>query len=172
MGRRQDQLARIRQARKEMEAETAEARQRQQEAEEARAKADAAREADAAAAEQAERNKKAEAAAAKAKAGREKAIEAAENACLEPPDLEPLAAEAMPRRGLARRADRSPTGKSQRNHRCAEGFAYTDPDSHLMKSDGHYIQGYNYQLAVDSDHQVIVAIGVSNQPPDAEHLEP
>jgi len=25
---------------------------------------------------------------------------------------------------------------------------------------------------VDSDHQVIVAVGVSNQPPDVEHLEP
>ena len=36
---------------------------------------------------------------------------------------------------------------------------FTDPDSHLMKSDGHYIQGYNCQLPVDSDHQVIVALG-------------
>jgi hypothetical protein len=41
-----------------------------------------------------------------------------------------------------------------------------------MKSDGHYIQGYNCQLAVDSDHQVIVATGVSNQAPDVEHLDP
>jgi len=41
-----------------------------------------------------------------------------------------------------------------------------------LKSDGHYIQGYNCQLAVDSDHQVIVALGVSNQAPDVEHLEP
>ena len=95
---------------------------------------------------------------------REKAIEAAEIAGVEPPDLEPLAPEAMPRRGLARMADGTPTTKTQRN--------FTDPDSHLMKSDGHYIQGYNCQLAVDSDHQVIVATGVSNQPPDVEHLEP
>ena len=41
-----------------------------------------------------------------------------------------------------------------------------------MKSDGGWIQGYNGQAAVDGDHQVIVAIGVSNQPPDVEHLEP
>ena len=27
-------------------------------------------------------------------------------------------------------------------------------------------------MAVDSDHQVIVAVGVSNQSPDVEHLEP
>jgi hypothetical protein len=41
-----------------------------------------------------------------------------------------------------------------------------------MKSDGYYIQSYNCQLAVGSHHQVIVATGVSNQPPDVEHLEP
>jgi len=164
--RRQDRLVRIRQARKEMEAETAAAtaQQRQEEAEEARAKAAAASESEAPAAEQTELNKKAEATAAKAKAAREKAIEAAEQAGAEPPDLEPLAADAMPRRGLARKADGTPTSKTQRN--------FTDPDSHLMQSGGSYLQGYNCQLAVDSDHQVIVAIGVSNQPPDVEHLVP
>jgi transposase len=164
--RRQDRLARIRQARKEMEAETAAAaaRQRHEEAEEAMAKAAAARDADAPATEQAELNKKAEAAAAKAKAARDQAIEAAEIAGVEAPDLEPLAADAMPRRGLARKADGTPTTKTQRN--------FTDPDSHLMQSGGAYLQGFNCQLAVDSDHQVIVAIGVSNQPPDAEHLAP
>jgi hypothetical protein len=41
-----------------------------------------------------------------------------------------------------------------------------------MQSGGSYLQGYNCQLAVDRDHQVIVAVGVSNQPPDVEHLEP
>jgi transposase len=164
--RRQDRLERIRQARKEMEAETAAAaaRQRQEEADQARVEADASKEADAPAAEQAELNKRAEAAAVKAKAAREKAMETAAEAGLEPPDLEPLAAEAMPRRGLARKANGTPTQKTQRN--------FTDADSHLMKSNGHYIQGYNCQLAVDSDHQVIVALGVSNQAPDVEHLEP
>jgi hypothetical protein len=149
-----------------MEAETAAAtaRQRQQDAEEARAQAAAARESDAPAADQAELNKKAETAAAKANAAREKAIEAAETAGVEPPELEPLVAEAMPRRGLARKADGTPTKKTQRN--------FTDPDSHLMQSGGSYLQGYNCQVAVDSDHQVIVAVGVSNQPPDVEHLEP
>ena len=73
---------------------------------------------------------------AKAKATREKAIEAAKEAGLGPPDLEPLTAEAMPRRALARKADGTPTSKTQRN--------FTDADSHLMKSDGHYIQGYNW----------------------------
>ena len=164
--RRQDRLARIRQARKEMEAETAAAaaRQRQEEAEEARAKAAAAEESDAAAEEQSALNRKAEATEAKAEAALEKANEAAEDAGLEPPDLEPLTCDAMPRRGLARKADGTPTKKTQRN--------FTDADSHLMQSGGSYLQGYNCQLAVDSDHQVIVAVGVSNQPPDVEHLEP
>lgn len=164
--RRQDRLERIRQARKEMEAETAAAaaRQRHEEADQARAEADAAKEADAPEVEQAELNKRAEAAAVKAKAAREKAIDAAKEAGLEPPDLQPLEGEAMPRRGLARKANGTPTQKTQRN--------FTDPESHLMKSDGHYIQGYNCQVAVDSDHQVIVAVGVSNQAPDVEHLAP
>jgi hypothetical protein len=164
--RRQDRLARIRQARKEMEAETAAAaaRQRQEHAEEAQAEAASARDADAPADEQIELNRKAEAAAAKAKVTRETANEAAEDAGLQPPDLEPLACDAMPRRGLARKADGTPTKKTQRN--------FTDADSHLMQSGGSYLQGYNCQLAVDSDHQVIVAVGVSNQPPDVEHLEP
>jgi IS5 family transposase len=78
----------------------------------------------------------------------------------------------MPYRGLAHRADGSPTTKTQRNHRCAEGCAYTDPDSHIVKSDGNVLQGYNCQAVVDGDHQVIVAMGVSNQPPDVEHLVP
>jgi len=149
-----------------MEAETAAAtaRQRQEEAQKARAKSSEAQKADAPPAEQAELRKRAEAAAAMAKAARDNAIEAAEKAGLEPPDLEPLAADAMPRRGLARKADGTSTPRSQRN--------FTDPDSHLMQSGGSYLQGYNCQVADDSDHQVIVAVGVSNQPPDVEHLEP
>jgi len=163
---RQVRLARIRQARNEIRAETAAAtaRQWQEEAEASRAKAAASREADAPAAEQAELNRKAQTAEAKAKAAREKAIEVAQDAGLETPDLEPRSAEAMPRRGLARRADGTPTRKIQCN--------FIDSDSRLMQSGGSYLQGYNCQLAVDSDHQVIGAVGVNNQPPDVEHLEP
>ena len=46
----------------------------------------------------------------------------------------------MPRRGLARKADGTPKGKTQRN--------FTDPDSNLMQLSGSYLQGYNCQLAV------------------------
>jgi len=41
-----------------------------------------------------------------------------------------------------------------------------------MKSDVNLLQGYDCQSVVDGDHQVIVAMGVSNQPPDPEHLVP
>ena len=41
-----------------------------------------------------------------------------------------------------------------------------------MQSGGSCLQGYNFQLAVDSDHQVSMAVGVSNQPPDVEHRIP
>jgi hypothetical protein len=47
---------------------------------------------------------------------------------VKPLDLEPLADEAMPRRGLTRKTDGTPTRKIQRN--------FTDPDSHLMQSGG------------------------------------
>ena len=33
-----------------------------------------------------------------------------------------------------------------------------------MQSGGSYLQGYDCKLAVDSEHQVIVAVGMSNQP--------
>ncbi len=100
----------------------------------------------------------------KAKAARELAIEKANEAGLEPQGLESQPADAMPYRGLAHRADGSPTARTQRN--------FTDPDSHIVKSDGNVLQGYNCQAVVDGDHQVIVAMGVSNQPPDVEHLVP
>jgi len=159
--RRQDRLDKIRQARKELEAETAAAaaRQRQQDAEAARQKADAAE-----AQQRSSLQQRASAAAAKANAARDLAIEKAAIAGLEPPDLEPLAPDAMPRRGLPASAAGVPDAKAQRN--------FTDPDSHIMKTDGGWIQGYNCQAAVDGDHQVFVAVGVSNQPPDTEHLEP
>jgi len=58
----------------------------------------------------------------------------------------------------------NPKPQAQRN--------FTDPDSHILKGADGWIQGYNAQSAVDGDDQVIVAIGVSNQPSDAVHLLP
>jgi hypothetical protein len=165
--RRQDRLEKISQARKALEAEAAAAASRDRAkqataAEAAAAAADAEAEADAS--EQHKLRKKADRSREKAEAARDLAIEKAGEAGLEPDGLEPRAADAMPQRGLAHRADGSPKASTQRN--------FTDPDSHIMKSDGNMLQGYNCQAAVDGDHQVIVAMGVSNQPPDVEHLKP
>jgi len=165
--RRQDRLEKIRQARKALEAEAAAAAARDRAkqaaaAEAAAAAADAEVEADAS--EQQKLREKVDRSREKAEAARDLAIEKAGEAGLEPEGLEPQAADAMPHRGLAHRANGSPTAAAQRN--------FTDPDSHIMKSDGNLLQGYNCQAAVDGDYQVIVAMGVSNQPPDVEHLVP
>ena len=41
-----------------------------------------------------------------------------------------------------------------------------------MQSEGTYLQSYNSQLTLESKHQLIVAVDVSNQLPVVEHLEP
>jgi transposase len=57
-----------------------------------------------------------------------------------------------------------PAATAQRN--------FTDPESRIMKNNTGYLQGYNAQIAVDAESQVIVADAVTNQAPDQEHLEP
>ena len=57
-----------------------------------------------------------------------------------------------------------PVPRAQRN--------FTDPDSKIMKGADGFIQAYNAQAAVDGQSQVIVAHDVSNQPVDAEQLQP
>jgi transposase len=162
--RREDRLKKIRQARQALEAEAAAAAARDRAKQAAEAEA-AVTEAEAAGAgEQQKLRDKAVKAREKAEAAKELAIEKAKEADLEPQGLELQPADAMPYRGLAHRADGSPTPAAQRN--------FTDPDSHIVKSDGNVLQGYNCQAVVDGDNQVIVAMGVSNQPPDVEHLVP
>ena len=164
--RREDRLKKIREARQALEAEAAAAaaRDRARQAAAAEAAVADAEKTDAEDGEQQKLRDKAAKAQEKAETARELAIEKAKEAGLEPQGLEPQAADAMPYRGLAHRADGSPTPAAQRN--------FTDPDSHIVKSDGNVLQGYNCQAAVDGDHQIIVAMGVSNQPPDVEHLVP
>ena len=164
--RREDRLKKIKQARQALEAEAAAAaaRDRARQAAAAEAAVADAEKTDADDGEQQKLRDKAAKAKEKAEAARELAIEKAKEAGVELQGLEPQAADAMPYRGLAHRADGSPTPAAQRN--------FTDPDSHIVKSDGNLLQGYNCQAAVDGDHQVILAMGVSNQPPDVEHLVP
>jgi hypothetical protein len=72
---------------------------------------------------------------------------------------------AGPRRGRpATHPPGTPRDRAQRN--------FTDPDSRIMKTRDGFIQGYNAQAAVDADHQVIVAQGLTNQASDAHQLDP
>jgi transposase len=57
-----------------------------------------------------------------------------------------------------------PEDKAQEN--------FTDPESRIMKSSKGFEQCYNGQIAVDEDHQIIVATGLSNNASDAGELKP
>jgi transposase len=70
----------------------------------------------------------------------------------------------LPRHRIPTRPDGTPEPTAQRN--------FTDPDSRIMMKDGAVVQAYNAQIAVDAEAQVIVAVAVTNQPPDQEHLPP
>ena len=188
---RQDRLDALRKAKAELEAEAAadHARRREQQAraaeeqaaeaaaqvadaeaatvaadhDKADAESEAAAQALAKEAQQAER--RARSARGRAELARKLAIEKAQAADLSTPDplssADPLA---MPSRNLPTTAAGDPKANAQRN--------FTDPDSHILKGGDGWIQGYNCQAAVDGDHQIIVAVGVSNQASDAPHLEP
>lgn len=70
----------------------------------------------------------------------------------------------LPRHRPKHETSGEPKPKAQRN--------FTDPDSRIMKRNHTYLQAYNCQIVVDAEHQVIVATGVGNQPPDSEYLPP
>lgn len=57
-----------------------------------------------------------------------------------------------------------PKGTAQRN--------FTDAESRIMVDKGAFVQAYNGHIAVDSEHQIIVAAGLSNQAPDTEYFIP
>ncbi len=70
-----------------------------------------------------------------------------------------------PRRGRpAQHPPGTPPDRAQHN--------FTDPDSRIMKTRDGFIHGYNAQAAVDADHQVIGAQGLTNQASDVHQLEP
>ena len=164
--RRSSRLEWIRKAKAELEAEAAaaKARQRQEQAE--------AAELEAAQTEGSGDAQLSRRAARRVRGARKRvddaqklAIETAEAAGLESPVFTAkLDAVAMPQRQLPTDPSGKPKPQAQRN--------FTDPGSHILKGADGWIQGYNCQAAVDGDHQVIVAIGVSNQPSDAVHLLP
>jgi transposase len=81
-----------------------------------------------------------------------------------PPPPSTTTPEPLPSHQVPVGKDGAPTPKAQRN--------FTDAESRIMKTGDGYVQGYNGQIVVDETHQIIVAQGLSNQPPDAEHLVP
>jgi transposase/IS5 family transposase len=70
----------------------------------------------------------------------------------------------LPLHRVASEVDGRPKPSAQRN--------FTDPESCIMVKDGAYIQAYNAHVIVDAAHQIILAHGVSDQPPDQEYLVP
>ena len=83
----------------------------------------------------------------------------------EPPAPPSVSApEAMPQHQVPTKEGGTPTDKAQRN--------FTDPESRIMKTNSGFEQGFNAQVVVDEEHQIIVAVGVSNQSPDCEHFIP
>ncbi len=164
--RRSSRLEWIRKAKAELEAEAAaaKARQRHEQAE--------AAEQEAAKAEASGDEQRSKRAARRARGARKRAddaqtlaIETAQAAGLASPalsaEVDPLA---MPSRQLPTDADGHPKPQAQPQS--------TDPGSHILKGPGGWLQGYNAQAAVDGDHRVNVAIGVSIQPSDAVHQLP
>lgn len=49
---------------------------------------------------------------------------------------------------------------------------FTDPESRIMKAGNGFEQSYNAQASVDEEHQIIVAVGVTNCPADSTQLIP
>lgn len=77
---------------------------------------------------------------------------------------DPPAPTAMPMHKVAHDAEGKPDAKAQRN--------FTDPDSRIMKQGNGFGQDFNCQAMADDAHQIIVAEGLGNQPPDSEYLLP
>jgi transposase len=89
----------------------------------------------------------------------------AQAADLDDDDPDPPAVDSdLPRNTPPMSPDGTPKPNAQRN--------FTDPDSRIMMRDGGFLQAFNAQLAVDEAHQIIVAVAVGNQGPDAQYFEP
>ena len=71
------------------------------------------------------------------------------------------------------RAKREREGKGRDTPRAKAQRNFTDPESRIMvNNDKAFVQGYNGQLAVDADHQIIVAAEVVQASNDKEQLVP
>jgi transposase len=85
----------------------------------------------------------------------------------EPPgdDDEPGASSGMRERGKPKRGENGePPPQAQRN--------FTDPDSRIMKTRDGFVQGYNAQIAVDAERQIITACRLTTNGADYAGLVP
>ena len=147
--RRHQRLARIREAKAELEREAAESRaaQLRELAEGQQKKADDEKE------DPAERRRAGNRAEKSRRQAQELDPQPRDNSEEEPP---------LPMPRVSTTPEGRPAPKAQRN--------FTDADSRIMKRDGGFLQGYNVQIAVDGDYQVIVAQALSNHAADQPHL--
>jgi transposase len=152
--RREARLTRIREAKAALEQEAAEAR-----AEELREQAQAHREK---AADDTLAPDQRKGAATRAAKREEKARSLAGDD--DAPPSGGSAVHDLPHHCIQTERDGSPKPKAQRN--------FTDPESRIMVKGGEFLQGYNAQVAVDAEAQVIVAVAVTNEPTDVGHLAP
>ena len=153
--RRETRLARIREAKARLEAQTAEARART-----LRIQAHRATEKAGADTVKASERKRA---ATRAQTQAAQARELAPNR--DDDDIDPpTTPEGLPTHEPKATTEGTPDAKAQMNS--------TDPDSRILESQGGFVQGYNGQAAVDDAHQVIVAEALTNQSPDNGHLIP
>lgn len=155
--RREVRLAKIREAKLALEIEAKAARAATLREQQARHEEIAASTPDEATRKRAATNAK------KREAAAQKLEESANEDENDPPD-DPSGSD-MPRSIAKAKPDGTPKPKSQRN--------FTDPESRIMKGKGGaFEQAYNAQIAVDDQNQIIVGLGVSNQPADTDHLVP
>ena len=84
-----------------------------------------------------------------------------------------LEAEAASAQTGAKRSDDDPPPPSTHTDGTLKDTAqrnFTDPDSRILKTSDGFVQGYNAQIAVDADHQIIVAHHLNAQGADNPQL--
>jgi len=153
--RRQQRLARIREAKAALEREAREAR-----AAELREQADGQQKKSEDEREDSQERKRAR---TRAEKSRKRAQDLDPRSEDEQHELPLTEGEPLPNRRVSTTAEGAPARKAQRN--------FTDPESSIMKRDGGYLQGYNAQIAVDGDYQIIVAHGLTNLAADQTHMK-
>lgn len=70
------------------------------------------------------------------------------------------------------RREAQEAGKEQAKPEDKKQYNFTDPQSRIMKGSDGFVQGYNCQIAVEENFQLIVGQAVTQQANDKEQLEP